>query len=64
VDLDGGAIDQAMRLVAEGADVLDIGGESTRPGAEPVGEAEEIERVTPVIAASARAGAGRSASTR
>lgn len=45
-----GAIDQAMRLVADGADVLDIGGESTRPGAEPVGEAEEIERVAPVIA--------------
>ena len=44
------AIDQAMRLVADGADVLDIGGESTRPGAEPVGEAEEIERVAPVIA--------------
>jgi dihydropteroate synthase len=39
-----------MRLVADGADVLDIGGESTRPGAEPVGEAEEIERVAPVIA--------------
>lgn len=45
-----GAIDQAMRLVADGADVLDIGGESTRPGAEPVGEAEEIDRVAPVIA--------------
>ena len=45
------AVDQAMRLVAEGADVLDIGGESTRPGAEPVGEAEEIDRVVPVIAA-------------
>ena len=45
-----GAVDRAMRLVAEGADVLDIGGESTRPGAEPVGEAEEIERVAPVIA--------------
>ena len=45
-----GAVDQAMRLVAEGADVLDIGGESTRPGAEPVGEADEIERVAPVIA--------------
>ena len=44
------AIDQAMRLVADGADVLDIGGESTRPGAETVGEAEEIERVAPVIA--------------
>ena len=44
------AIDQAMRLVVDGADVLDIGGESTRPGAEPVGEVEEIERVAPVIA--------------
>jgi len=38
-----------MRLVAEGADVLDIGGESTRPGADPVSEAEEIARVVPVI---------------
>ena len=46
-----GAVDQALRLVAEGADVLDIGGESTRPGADPVGEAEEIDRVAPVIAA-------------
>jgi dihydropteroate synthase len=45
------AVDHAMRLVEQGADVLDIGGESTRPGADPVGEAEEIERVAPVIAA-------------
>ncbi|MFN3837445.1 MAG: dihydropteroate synthase [Brevundimonas sp.] len=45
-----GAVDRAMRLVSEGADVLDIGGESTRPGAQPVGEAEEIDRVVPVIA--------------
>jgi dihydropteroate synthase len=45
------AVDQAMRLVEQGAQVLDIGGESTRPGAEPVGEAEEIDRVAPVIAA-------------
>ncbi|MDQ1154398.1 dihydropteroate synthase [Brevundimonas sp. SORGH_AS_0993] len=44
-----GAIDQAMRLVADGADVLDIGGESTRPGARPVDEADEIDRVAPVI---------------
>ena len=43
------AVDHAMRLVAEGADILDIGGESTRPGAEPVDEAEEIARVVPVI---------------
>lgn len=45
------ALAHAMRMVEQGADVLDIGGESTRPGAEPVGEAEEIARVAPVIAA-------------
>ena len=45
------AVDQAMRLVGEGADILDIGGESTRPGAEPVSIAEEIARTAPVIAA-------------
>src|SRR5690606_30209587 len=46
----GRAVERAMRLVEQGADVLDIGGESTRPGADPVTEAEEIERVAPVIA--------------
>ncbi|WP_299177651.1 dihydropteroate synthase [uncultured Brevundimonas sp.] len=46
-----GAVDHALRLVEQGAAVLDIGGESTRPGADPVGEAEEIERTAPVIAA-------------
>nr|WP_314437659.1 dihydropteroate synthase [uncultured Brevundimonas sp.] len=45
------AVDQAMRLAGQGADVLDVGGESTRPGAEPVSEAEEIDRIAPVIAA-------------
>jgi len=45
------AVSHARRLLAEGADLLDIGGESTRPGAEPVGEAEETRRVLPVIAA-------------
>ena len=45
------AVERAMALVADGADVLDIGGESTRPGAEPVDQAQEIERVVPVIAA-------------
>jgi dihydropteroate synthase len=39
----------ARRLIAEGADVLDIGGESTRPGAAPVEAAEEIARIVPVI---------------
>jgi dihydropteroate synthase len=43
------ALAHARRLIAEGADVVDIGGESTRPGAAPVGEAEEIGRVVPVI---------------
>jgi hypothetical protein len=43
------AVDHALKLVAQGADILDIGGESTRPGAEPVGEAEELRRVIPVI---------------
>ncbi|MET0294281.1 MAG: dihydropteroate synthase [Phenylobacterium sp.] len=45
------AIARAEALAEEGADILDIGGESTRPGAEPVDEAEEIARVVPVIAA-------------
>lgn len=43
------AIDHALQLVREGADILDIGGESTRPGASPVDEADEIARVVPVI---------------
>jgi dihydropteroate synthase len=47
----GAALDQARRMVDEGADLLDIGGESTRPGHTPVEAAEEIGRVVPVIAA-------------
>ena len=45
------ALRHARRLIAEGADILDIGGESTRPGAEPVDEADEIARTAPLIAA-------------
>ena len=45
------AIDHAMTLAEDGADILDIGGESTRPGAEPVPPGEELERVLPVIEA-------------
>jgi dihydropteroate synthase len=45
------ALAQAMRLVEEGADILDIGGESTRPFSDPVGESEEMDRVLPVIEA-------------
>lgn len=43
------AIAHGLELVAQGADLLDIGGESTRPGATPVSEAEELRRVLPVI---------------
>ncbi|MCS7177374.1 MAG: dihydropteroate synthase [Candidatus Kapabacteria bacterium] len=43
------AIEHALRLVEEGADILDIGGESTRPGAEPVPVEEELRRVIPVV---------------
>ena len=58
---DGGAHDNVdaavahgLRLAAEGADILDVGGESTRPGAEPVGVEEELRRVIPVIERLAR----------
>jgi len=44
-------LEQARRLVAAGADILDVGGESTRPGAQPVSASEEMERVLPVISA-------------
>lgn len=45
------AIEHGLRLVGEGADLLDVGGESTRPGATPVGPDEEFERIGPVIEA-------------
>jgi len=43
------AVAHALELAAQGAEILDLGGESTRPGAEPVSEAEELRRVLPVI---------------
>jgi dihydropteroate synthase len=43
------AVGHGLALVAAGADLLDVGGESTRPGAEPVGEDEELRRVLPVV---------------
>jgi len=43
------AVDAALRMEAEGADIIDIGGESTRPGAKPVGADEELARVLPVL---------------
>ncbi len=45
------AVAHAMQMVEEGADMIDIGGESTRPGHEPVSEEEELNRVLPVIQA-------------
>lgn len=60
---DGGAFDaperaleQARRMVGEGAVIVDVGGESTRPGAAPVSAAQEQDRVLPVIAELARSG--------
>ena len=44
-----GAVDQGYKLFEDGADILDIGGESTRPFSDPVSEEEEIHRVVPVI---------------
>jgi dihydropteroate synthase len=43
------AVARGLELAAQGADIIDVGGESTRPGAEPVGLAEELARVLPVI---------------
>lgn len=43
------AVERAMEMQNEGADIIDIGGESTRPGAEPLSEQEELDRVIPVI---------------
>jgi len=48
------AVEAGVRMAAAGADIIDVGGESTRPGAEPVGEDEELRRVMPVIAPLAR----------
>jgi dihydropteroate synthase len=44
-------VERAQQMVEQGADILDIGGESTRPGSEPVAEAEELRRVIPAIKA-------------
>jgi dihydropteroate synthase len=48
------ALQQAKEFLANGADILDVGGESTRPGSEPVGADEELERVIPAIQAIAK----------
>jgi dihydropteroate synthase len=47
----GAAVAHGLQMAAEGADVVDVGGESTRPGADPVDQAEELRRVLPVVEA-------------
>jgi dihydropteroate synthase len=54
----GAAIAHGLELAAQGADILDIGGESTRPGAEPVSGEEELRRVLPVVEGIAAASGG------
>ncbi len=51
------AIAHGLELLEEGAEILDVGGESTRPGAEPVGAVEELRRVLPVVEGLAGSGA-------
>src|SRR5205085_12121541 len=51
------ALANARSLQADGADLIDVGGESTRPGASPTSEADEIARVVPIVEALARDGA-------
>jgi dihydropteroate synthase len=52
------ALARALELVEQGADIVDVGGESTRPGAEPVAEEEELRRVVPVVEGLAAQGSG------
>lgn len=59
-----GAISQAERMLAEGVDIIDIGGESTRPGAPPVSVDEELRRIMPVIYALRDCGKPLSVDTR
>ena len=58
------AIDHARAMLAAGADIVDVGGESTRPGAQPVAPEDEAARVLPVVRALAQAGAMVSIDTR
>jgi len=52
------AAERAVEMAGEGADVIDVGGESTRPGSRPVSEREQIERVVPVIRQARQRGVG------
>lgn len=57
------AVNHALKLVEQGADILDVGGESTRPGAAPVPEREELQRVLPVLEALVKRGLAVSVDT-
>lgn len=57
------AVETGLRLIEEGADILDVGGESTRPGADPVSLREELSRVLPVVSALAGRGVPLSVDT-
>jgi dihydropteroate synthase len=50
------AVERALEMIAEGADIIDVGGESTRPGAVAVEEVEELSRIAPVVEAIVKAG--------
>ena len=58
------ALARALQMVEDGADIIDVGGESTRPGAAPVSRADEIKRTVPVVERLVRAGAKVSIDTR
>jgi len=53
----GRAIEDGLRMIADGADIIDVGGESTRPGAEALDAGEELRRVLPVVERLAASGA-------
>jgi dihydropteroate synthase len=58
------AIDDGLRFVSEGADIVDVGGESTRPGSQPIEAAEELRRALPVVEGLAKRGVTVSVDTR
>jgi len=60
----GDVLVHAERMIGDGADILDVGGESTRPGATPVSQADELDRVIPVVRALATKGVPLSIDTR
>ncbi len=57
------AVERGLRMVEEGADIIDVGGESSRPGAEPVDVEEELRRVVPVVEALVKEGVAVSVDT-